>query len=226
MHARLEQEVCAIGNSSNVLSRCLPQDLSPCWPVCCLLAHVCVQPDDYGILLTTSYTALSSYTAVSFKQETIYSIQMYIYAIDRIGDAAYKCNEDATRDAPLTPLLPYISLSTPSKVCPLSVFTRTLTPTRFAYGRQKSICCNMKQATCCSQVALCIIASLHLHCCHEQRHTYQNRSITQVLGSSSSEICPLNLVDVAAACVAAAQQVTSMGRQHRYSINPSRLIAD
>lgn len=70
---------------------------------------------------------------------------MYIYAIDRIGDAAYKCNEDATRDATPTPLLPYISLSTPSKVCPLSVFTRTLTPTRFAYGRQKSICCNMKQ---------------------------------------------------------------------------------
>jgi hypothetical protein len=85
---------------------------------------------------------------------------------------------------------------------------------------------HLLQHACCSQVALCIIASLHLHCCHEQRHTYQNRSITQVLGSSSSEICPLNLVDVAAACVAAAQQVTSMGRQHRYSINPSRLIAD
>jgi hypothetical protein len=130
---------------------------------------------------------------------------MYIYAIDRMGDAAYKCNGDATRDPTLNPLLPYISLSTPSKICLLSVLTRTLTPTSFAYGRQKSTCCNMK-ATFCSQVALCI-ASLHLHCCHEQRHTYQNRSITQVLGSSSSEICPLNLVDVAAACVAAAQQV-------------------
>ncbi len=27
---------------------------------------------------------------------------MYIYAIDRMGDAAYKCNGDATRDPTLT----------------------------------------------------------------------------------------------------------------------------
>ena len=64
---------------------------------------------------------------------------MNIYAIDRIGEAVYTWYEGSYSYPSLTIHQSVYTI----KISPLSVYTE-LTPTRFAYARQKSRCCNMK----------------------------------------------------------------------------------